>query len=260
MDKRQVKLATLFTLVRRRGPLATIGLIFMLISVFILFPIIIIINLVGKQPYQDYNYNDIEAKGIELPAKVSGIKILYNQTYNGYHPQVISYTYQNNGRPASDKFETIEDIQGLKDGDTIKIKVLNGESKIKGLESFSFPFGIFFIIPGIFFSIGLIFLLIVSVPAWKLYNLYRKGIVKDAVIVEIHNYARGVINFRKDLLVNYYYTGSHGNKVFGSSLTDMTILMEKQLNDTIKIFVSEDDETKSCMVPKLEALKNNWVI
>ena len=46
--------------------------------------------------------------------------------------------------------------------------------------------------------------------------------------------------------------------IFGKSKTDdLSILNKKKQNDTIKIFVS-DDETLSCLIPKLEALKNNW--
>jgi len=51
----------------------------------------------------------------------------------------------------------------------------------------------------------------------------------------------------------------HQNKIFGACKpSDLWLTMTKKEGDKIKIFVSEKDASKSCLVPDLEAFKNNW--
>jgi hypothetical protein len=168
---------------------------------------------------------------------------------------VISYNYQNNGQMRNDKFATIdlEKIANLNVGDDIKIKVLGDQSKMAGVEPFSFPFDMFYIIPGIFLLIGIPFFIIGVLPAIRLYNLYKNGEVREATVVSVEPIRRGVD-------VNYYFTGLHQDRVFGKSRADYTYLSEKQPNDKVKIFVSARNENNSCLVPKLEALKYNWEV
>ncbi|WP_220235736.1 hypothetical protein, partial [Hymenobacter ginsengisoli] len=60
-------------------------------------------------------------------------------------------------------------------------------------------------------------------------------------------------------VVSYHYAGSANPQLFGeSSTSDLLFVQEKKFGDPVDIFVSETDETKSCLVPRLAALKNNW--
>ncbi|MEB0260909.1 MULTISPECIES: hypothetical protein [unclassified Mucilaginibacter] len=136
-------------------------------------------------------------------------------------------------------------------GDEIKVKVLNNESKIVGLEAFSFPFYIFYMLPGVFLIVGVVFFIVGTLPVLKAYKLYQNGSVYEATIVSIDAVKRGVE-------VNYYFTRIHQHKVFGKSRTDYSVLSEKRPDDKVKIFVSDTNENNSCLVPKLEALKYNW--
>lgn len=60
------------------------------------------------------------------------------------------------------------------------------------------------------------------------------------------------------LKVHYQYTTSNGHTLLGKSRTNDYTLVNGRHGDTIKIFASPDDETKSCIIPHLEAAHNNW--
>jgi len=189
-----------------------------------------------------------------------------NVSVNGQNPKLISYEYDNNGQTISDKFETfdLEKTADFSVGSNAEILSYNNQSVIKGLKPFSFPFGVFFILPAIFLIIGLVFLFIGFFPALKKFNLYKNGVIKEANIISIVSDTGGgltVKGWRQNFLVNYYFPDEFGQKIFGKSTTkDLLILNEKKAGDTIKIFVDESDNGKSCLVPKLEAMKYNWSI
>ena len=84
--------------------------------------------------------------------------------------------------------------------------------------------------------------------------------MKEGTIIALTpNSGLPITNIGQSILINYYYLGVNGQKIFGKSkTTDFSIMTEKKAEDKIKIFVSENDETKSCLIPKLEAMKNNW--
>jgi len=108
-----------------------------------------------------------------------------------------------------------------------------------------------------------VLLLIALIPALKIYNLYKTGIVKNAVLISanMNGGVNSLASFKRKLGVNYYYMDEHQNKIFGEDKSaDFLFLMGKKDGDTIKIFVSEKGETNSCLVPALEAAKNNWQI
>ena len=63
------------------------------------------------------------------------------------------------------------------------------------------------------------------------------------------------------IIVHYQYQKSNGQKNFGESFTtDFSILGNKKKGDFLPIFISNESEDKSCIVPKLESLRNNWDI
>jgi hypothetical protein len=52
-----------------------------------------------------------------------------------------------------------------------------------------------------------------------------------------------------------------GKKIIGESFTtDFSIMSDKKKGDFVPIFVSPENEKKSCIVPKLQSLRNNWNI
>ena len=176
----------------------------------------------------------------------------------------ISYEYLEKGLTKSDKFQTmdLEKTNEMKIGSEIKIKAFENQSKIQNLESFTFPFYVFYILPLIFFILGSIFSFIGLIPALRDYNLYKNGVVKEATLISmVPNSGLPISGIGQSVLINYYYENRNGQKIFGKSkTTDFSIMVEKKVEEKIKVFVSENDETKSCLVPKLEALKNNWKI
>jgi hypothetical protein len=238
MSERKVDLRILFGLLKNRGRLGIMGLVFTILSIFVFIPLIVILSVTLKNPYERYDFDKIRSFG---------------------------YEYQDDGRTVSDHFETLDKdkIKDIAVGSKINILVYENQSTIKSLVPFSFPVGAFYILPAMFFIIGTAFLLIGFIPALGKFNLYKHGIVKDAYIVSV-SAETGFgfpLNRRQNMIVNYYYTDAHGNKIFGDSTTDDLLMLNgKKTGDEIKILVSEADERKSCLIPHLEALKYNWAI
>jgi len=265
MSERKVDLRILFGLLKNRGRLGIMGLVFTILSIFVFIPLIVILSVTLKKPYERYDFDKIRSFGIEKIANVTGVRTVANVTMNEQHPVVISYEYQDDGRTVSDHFETLDKdkIKDIAVGSKINILVYENQSTIKSLVPFSFPVGAFYILPAMFFIIGTAFLLIGFIPALGKFNLYKHGIVKDAYIVSV-SAETGFgfpLNRRQNMIVNYYYTDAHGNKIFGDSTTDDLLMLNgKKTGDEIKILVSEADERKSCLIPHLEALKYNWAI
>lgn len=84
---------------------------------------------------------------------------------------------------------------------------------------------------------------------------------QETISALIPNAGLPVTSIGKNVLVCYYYLGAAGQKITGQSKTsDFSILTLKKAEDKIKLFVSEYDETISCMIPEEKALKNNWEI
>lgn len=263
-NKREVNFKVLYDLLKRRGPLSLLGIIFTALSIFICISLILIAPSI-KKPYEKYNFSEIIKNGTQKTAKVTSIDPVYNVTVNGEHPEIISYDYENNGQSISDKFETfdLEKAADYKVGGEISVLAYQNQSMIKDLKPYGFPVFIFYLIPLIFFTIGLIFLLITLPPALKIYNLYKTGFVKEAQIISITSGSSisPIMMAGQSFEVNYSFLNEYGNIIFGASKTpDFLIVNEKKAGDPIKIFVSEMDENKSCLVPALEAMKYNWSI
>jgi hypothetical protein len=263
-NSRPVKFKTLFTLVKIRGPLAIIGIVLTLASLLFVLPTVIIISSALKTPFEGYNFKEIEKNGIEKTAKITFIKSVNNVSINNEHPQLISYEYENNGQRIADKFETLdlEKIAAFSIGQEIKVLVNQNQSIIKGLKPFSFPTGLFLLFPVIFLLIGIPMLLVGILPALRTFNLYKTGLVKDAYLVALDtNAIVSALRFNQSVLVHYYFLNEFGSKVFGKSTTsDLLMLKDKKAGDIVKVFVSENDGNKSCLIPGLEAMKYNWSI
>ncbi len=264
MNKREVTFSNLIKLIKNRRPFSILGIVFVFSSIFILLPSVIFMTNSLVEPNEKYDFEQIEQNGTEQNAKITALNPVNNVTINGEHPVKITYEFLDNGVNKSDKFQTmdLEKINGMEIGSEIKIRTYNNQSKIQNLEPFNFPFYLFYILPFIFFILGSIFSIIGLLPALRDYNLFKNGLVKEGTIISlIPNSGLPLTNRGQSILINYYYFGSTGQKIFGKSkTTDFSIMTEKKAEDKIKLFVSESDETKSCIIPKLEAMKNNWNI
>lgn len=264
MNKREVPFSNLITLIKNRRPFSILGIVFIFSSLFILLPSIFFMTKSFIEPYEEYDFEKIEQNGTALNAKVTDLRPVNNITINGEHPLRISYEYVEKGLTKSDKFQTmdLEKTNEMKIGSEIKIKTFENQSKIQNLKSFTFPFDVFYILPLIFFILGSVFSFIGLIPALRDYHLYKNGVVKEATLLSmVPNSGLPISGIGQSVLINYYYENRNGQKIFGTSkTTDFSIMIEKKVEDKIKVFVSENDATKSCLVPKLEALKNNWKI
>jgi hypothetical protein len=259
---RNVPKAVLFKLIKSKKPFGYLGLVFTVLSLLIFLPVTLIMSSSFSQPHEKYDFNAIEKNGKAMEATVDAVEIMGNVTVNGQNPRLIIYTYITDGQAVTDKFQTfdLDKADNLNQGDKIMVKVYNGQSVIADIKPYRFPYAIMLAGPLMFIVIGSIFLLIALIPALKKYKLYKTGIVKDAEIISMAPTGFGVRGMhRQSLLVNYFFMGRNGTKVFGESVTDeYSLLHEKKSGDTVKVFVSGEDESKSCLVPKLESLKYGW--
>ena len=241
-----------------------LGVLFTALAIFVFLPMVFILSATLRAPYEKYDFGAITANGVEKSAEILAINPVNNVSIDGEHPDVISYVFENNGQKISDKFETLdlEKVTNFSKGTKITILFYQNQTMIKGLKPFAFPVYIFFLFPVLFLLFGLPLLLIGLIPALRIYNLYKTGIIKDAYVISISPSAGIFSRFSQpNLLVNYYYLDEFKNKVFGeSATTDYLILNEKKAEDKIRVFVSETDETKSCLMPKLEAMQYNWEV
>jgi len=258
MNKRQVPFFTLFALLDRRRPFGFVAILFAVMTLSSLYSAVKFFIDSKTSPYLTYDSHLILQNGNEEDAIVTSIEPTDDILISNL---LINYTYKDGKRVVSDKFEAMNFANELKftEGDTIKINVYKNQSVIAGLNSVNGDEPIY-LMPLIFLIPGVILGLFGFLPAIKIYNLYKTGVVTEATIFSMYlNEGYPFLNFGKSIVVNYYYFDSDSNKIVGTTPTyDLSIMQQKRPDDTIKIFVSETNETKSCMVPMRLAAKNNW--
>src|SRR5688500_18207817 len=140
-ENRPVPFNLLFSIFKTKYPFSGIGLVFIVLSVFVLIPLLAFFSST-KDAYEKYDYDKIISQGKDLIAKVISVQTQNNVTINNvFHPQIIDYTYNDNGQTNDDKFKTLTNADNpvFKIGDSINIKVYNGESVIGNLKPFTFP-------------------------------------------------------------------------------------------------------------------------
>lgn len=253
-ENRPVPFKLLFAIFKTKYPFSGLGLVFTILSLFVFIPLIAFFTST-KGTYEKYDYDKIINQGKDLTAKVTLVEIQENVTINNvFHPQIIDYTYSHNGQSNNDKFKTLTDAHHpvFKIGDSVNIKIYNGESVIKDLKPFTFPIYFFYFLPLMFLLIGIPFFLIGLLPVLKNYRLYKTGIRQEATIFSLATTTvMPFVSTSQNVIVNYFYFGQNGNKIFGKSISPGSHLKaEKKEQDKIAIFVSPKDETTSCIVPK----------
>jgi len=240
-----------------------IGFLFTLMPILIVLVLTIVFTLIGNDtPKVDFEL--INEKGKEITAEITDIETQYNVTINGVHPTIISYNYLDNGSETESKYKVLEKrkVEKLEIGDNMVIKEFNGNSIIKGLKPYDFSTELFLLFPIPFLIIGLPFLIYSILNLKKELKLYKFGKVsKGKIISMIPKSGLPVSNVGQGIIVHYEYETRNGNKIVGESFTtDFSIMNDKKKGDLVPIFISTENENKSCVVPKLDSLRNGWNI
>lgn len=261
---REVRLKTKIELLKHR-PVQTFVAIYLILFgvLFATFGVTLTLSFVDKT-VPSVDYEEINKKGKLTIGEITNIETQYKLTINNEHPTIIGYKYKADGQEFNSKYQILapDKVSAMKIGDKIEIKFLDNESIINGIEPSSFPVWIFVLIPFPFFIIGIV-LIIPSIMRFKKdLSLYKYGKVVDAELISMMPKSGFMFSsFGQRILANYKYQTSAGQNALGESIiTDFSIINEKKQGDMIKIFVSEQEESKSCLIPKLEAIRNNWRI
>jgi len=243
--------------------LFSVGLIFTLLP-FAMGAIFLLVTTLTNSDIPETDYESISENGKLTTATIIDIETQSNITINNEHPSIISYKYVNENVEANGIYRSLDPdkINRMDIGDTIQIKYMADSSMIVGLEPFEFPFDLLFNILIPFLVIGLIMLGLLYLRIRNELNLYKYGQVEDAEVVSMTAKSGFTISgIGQGVTVHYQYTTSRGQSILSESFTsDLAVLNSKKQGDMVKIFVSVDNESKSCLIPKLEQIRNNWKI
>jgi hypothetical protein len=261
---RQVKLKTKIELLKHRPFQSLLGIYLIgFTALFITVGLSLTLSFMDRT-VPNVNYEEVNEIGKLTTGQITDIDVQEKITDNGEHPAVISYKYRADGQEVEAKYQILapDKVARMEVGDDIDIKYLEGESIINGFESYSFPAWIFALVPIPFLIIGLV-LFIPSITKFRRdLALYQYGKIGEAELVSMTPKSGFALsNFGQRILVYYRYKTLTGQNILGESLTtDFSIINEKKQGDAIKIFLSGQDDSKSCLIPKLEAMRNDWRI
>ena len=259
-EPRPVGFKTILDLLKQKPMHLTMGLVFSIIPFLIGG---IMISILHDPDVPTIDYEAIDQNGTTTKGTITNIDTQTNLLINNEHPQILHYQYFDGVRTVEDKFKVLDPdkVDRMAIGDTVDVKYLADGSIIMGLEPLNGSMNVFWNILLIFLVIGAAILFLLYWRIRRQANLYRYGEVRDAEIISLtpkaglHRSGLG-----QTVIVHYQYN-SRGQNVLGESETsDYTILTSKTQGDTIKIFVSPENESRSCLVSKLDQLRNNWMI
>jgi hypothetical protein len=261
---RQVKFKTKFELLKHRPFQTYLGIYLIGFTLFFITVSFVLTNSLKDKTVPDVDHDKISKEGLLTTGRITNIDIKENITINGEHPAIITYSFSADGKENQSRYQILapEKVSQMAVGDEIAIRHLGDESILEGFESYSFPAYLFFLFSLPFLIIGLLLLIPTFTKIKKDLILYQFGDVRDAELI-LMTPKSGFLpwNFSVRILVNYRYKTSTGQSILGESLTtDLLIINEKKQGDTIKIFVSRQDESKSTLAPKLESIRNDWGI
>lgn len=260
---RKVNFSTKFMILKRKPILLLFGFLFTIMPLFMILIFTIVFTSIGDDTPQ-VDHELINKKGKIIVAEITNLQTQHNVTINGVHPTIITYTYSKNGTTRISKYKALEDrkIELLEIGGTVEIKEFNGDSIVLGFAPGDLSTGLFTLPPLIFMLIGLPFLIYAIVNLRKELKLYKFGKVSKGKIVSmIPKSGLPVSGAGQGILVHYEYETTTGHKRMGESFTsDFSIVNDKKKGEFTPIFVSAENEEKSCIVPKLSSLRNGWNI
>jgi hypothetical protein len=262
-EPRKVGLKTILDLVKQKRLHFTVGLIFTLIP-FAIGAIFLLVTTLIDSDLPKVDYDSLNKSGKLTTATITDIETQSNITINNEHPSIISYKYNGDNKEIENQYRTLDPdrINRMNIGDTIEVKYLADTSIIVGLDPFEFPFHILFKILIPFLIIGLTLLGLLYLRIRSAINLYKHGEIKEAEIVSMTpKNGLPISGIGQGVTVHYQYKTARGQSILGESFTsDYTVLNNKKQGDLIKIFVSSDNDSKSCLIPKLDQVRNNWKI
>jgi hypothetical protein len=262
-ETRQVGRKTIIALLKQRRMHFSVGLIFTLLP-FAIGAIFLLVTTLTDSGIPDADYESVSSNGKLTTGTITDIETQSNITINNEHPSIINYRYFKEDVEAHGIYRSLDPdrINRMDIGDTIQIKYLADSSMIVGLEPFTFPFDILLNILIPFLVIGLIMLGVLYLRIRNELNLYKHGQVKDAEVISMTpKSGLPIPGIGQGVTVHYQYKTTRGQNILSESFTsDYSILNSKKQGDIIKIFVSVDNELKSCIIPKLEEIRNNWKI
>jgi len=258
---RQVGLKTIFNLLKQKPGHLIFGTVFTLIPFLIGGIFLIVFSAIGSNN-PEVDHDIVDANGSTTQAIINNIEVQNNLSINNEHPRIISYLYKSGDRSIHDKFRALDSakVSRMNIGDTIQIKYFNGQTIIADLKPYAFPKNILSAILIPFLTIGLVTL---GLLYWRIkgqIDLFKNGNVVNAEIISMTPTSRFPISgIGQKVIVHYQYQIATGQKLLGeSATTDYTILTSKKQGDTVKIFVSPENETKSCVISRLDEIRNNW--
>jgi len=251
---RKVKLPTIINLINKRPISVALGLGFTIIPIFIAtFLFFKFYSIENKTPNVDYEL--VNSIGKKINAEIVDIETLYKFKINGNHPTIISYKYFKNGNEIESKFKVLENIKlkKLEIGNELQIKELNGKSIILHLKPYKNQVNFIALWLGAFLIIGTPILYYLIKKLKMDIKLYKFGRISKGRVIDI------IPKSNKGAYVHYHYEIQNGEKIFGESFTkDFSLINSKMKGDFIPIFISQSNETTSCIIPKSESLRNNW--
>jgi hypothetical protein len=212
---------------------------------FISFSLLMMSKLTPNQP----NHAKIRSAGQEAKAEVVSVETVRNVDINGVNPRRIVFRYEVDGRMKQYSMDTMpsEETSDWKPGHQITIRYLGDEATIPSLQPLEFPMFLFLLMPVVFLSIGLPFLVYGIFRARRKLRVMRFGIVKKAQLLSLtplSGYAGWFVKTRFE--ATYVFRGSNGNDVYGRSFTtDLVLLNEKKKGDEVEILILPDNEQRS---------------
>ena len=260
---RKVKLSTKLNILKKKPIPMLLGFLFTLIPLFLVIVLLMVFSSIRNDtPSVDIDL--INSKGTIKTARITDLETQYNVTINGVHPTIINYSYDDNGKLINSKYRVLEERknENLEIGNEIQIKEYEGNSIIVELKPYDFGTDFFYLFPIPFLIIGLPFLIYSILNLKKELKLYKLGKVSKGKIISMIPKPGLPFSYTgQGIIVHYEYEIRNGKKNIGESITnDFSIMSDKKKDDFVPIFVSTENENKSCIVPKLESLRNVWNI
>jgi hypothetical protein len=262
-EPRQVGLKTTFDLLKQKPGHLILGIMLTIIPFLFGGMFLLIFSFISSDS-PEVDYGLVDTNGTRIQAIINNIEVQNNISINNEHPRVISYSYKDGDKLINDKFRALDSVRvsRLDIGDTIQIKHYNGQTIIVGLKPYTFPIDILLLVLTPILVIGLI---VLGLLYWRIkgqIDLFKNGRVTNAEIVSM-TLVSGlpIAGIGQRVNVYYQYLTTNGQKLLGeSTTTDYTILTSKKQGDNIYVFVSPDNETKSCVFSRLDEIRNNWKI
>jgi hypothetical protein len=187
----------------------------------------------------------IMARGTDVPGRVRRVEPVYNETFDGVHPERVYFTYLSDGKTSEGAMDTLslDMVSKWTAGDVITVRYLEGEATIPDLQAATFPTEVFVVMPLMFGLIGLPFLIYAVMGALGKRKVLMFGDVRRARLlsmVPVQSFGMFGSAFLKTRFeTNYSYLNDANEEIYGKSYTtDLVLLNEKKRGDEIEVLVA----------------------